>query len=160
MMFPDDEGVYARVGASPIRRFFACVVLFGLGALLIYVPLVQPPAFLGIVVMIGLGLGMLFVGEKLRRATTGELLLTDAGLLDEKGRVLAPLAHIKQVERGAFAIKPSNGFTLVLTEKADAAWQPGLWWRLGKRVGVGGVVSAGAAKFMAEQLALRLADQD
>ena len=44
MFKPDEHGVYARVQASPARRVFAYGVLFVLGALLIYLPLVQPPA--------------------------------------------------------------------------------------------------------------------
>jgi hypothetical protein len=67
---------------------------------------------------------------------------------------------IRSVERGAFAFKPSHGFTLVMKEKQPRAWAPGLWWRLGRRVGVGGVTSAGQTKFMAEQIALRIEDRN
>jgi hypothetical protein len=54
-------------------------------------------------------------------------------------------------------MKPSNGFTVVMETKQPRAWAPGLWWRVGRRVGVGGVTGASQTKFMAEQIALRLA---
>jgi hypothetical protein len=64
------------------------------------------------------------------------------------------------VERGAFALKPSNGFTLVMKHKSPRAWAPGIWWRTGYRVGVGGVTAAGQSRFMAEQIALMIARRD
>jgi hypothetical protein len=66
--------------------------------------------------------------------------------------MIVPIDQIRSVERGVFAFKPSNGFTIRLKSKAPAAWQPGLWWRAGRSVGVGGVTSSTPAKFMAEQI--------
>lgn len=156
MFEADEDGVYARVGASPARRIFAYAVLFGLGALLIYLPLVQPPAVIWAVVMIACGIGSILMAERLRRATMNEILLTDTEVRDSDGTVLALLDEVRLVDRGVFAFKPSNGFTLVLANKKPRSWAPGLWWRVGRRVGVGGVTSAGQAKFMAEQIAFRL----
>lgn len=156
MFEPDEDGVYARVQASPPRRFFAYGVQFGLGGLLIYVTLVQPPALLWMIFMLGFGVLMLWQAERLRRATTHIIELTEDELRDSTGTVLARIDEVRSVERGAFAFKPSNGFTLVLHTKKPRAWLPGLWWRFGRRVGVGGVTNAGQSKFMAEQIALRI----
>jgi hypothetical protein len=82
--------------------------------------------------------------------------LTETEIRTSNGEVLARMDEILAVDRGAFAFKPSNGFTLKLNTKKPRAWAPGLWWRFGRRVGVGGVTSAGQAKFMAEQIALRI----
>lgn len=76
------------------------------------------------------------------------------------GRPLALMEDIQEIERGMFALKPSNGFVVRLKTKAAPAWAPGLWWRTGRRLGVGGVTSAGAAKAMADLLALRLQGGD
>ena len=159
MLQPDQNGVLATVTASAARRIFAYAVIFTLGALLIYTALVQPPAFGWLIFMLGFGASMIALAEKLRRATVGRLVLTEAGLHDDKGRVLATIDDIASISRGAFAMKPSNGFTLVLRSRQSRAWAPGLWWRLGKRVGVGGVTSAGQTKFMAEQIAMRIANR-
>ncbi len=156
MFEPDEHGVYARVQASQGRRLLAYGVLLCLGGLLIYTPLAQPPALIWLVLMLGLGVAVLTLAERLRRATRLSIELTETELRDNTGTTLAVMEDIKGVERGVFALKPSNGFTLILKNKKPRAWAPGLWWRLGRRVGVGGVTSAGQAKFMAEQIAFRL----
>ena len=86
--------------------------------------------------------------------------MTDEAISDSNGLVLARIEDILAVDRGAFAMKPSNGFTLKLKTKQPRGWAPGLWWRLGNRVGVGGATAAGQSKFMAEQIALRIAGRE
>lgn len=156
MLQPDENGVYARVHAAPVRRLFGYGVVFGLGALVIYVTLVQPPQLVWLVFMLGFGVTMLWLAERLRRATMMVIELTKTEVRDSSGAVLARIADIRSVERGTFAFKPSNGFTLVLHTKQPRAWAPGLWWRFGRRVGVGGVTAAGPSKLMAEQLAVMI----
>lgn len=160
MFQPDENGVYATVQASPPRRLFAYAVLFFLGALVIYTALVQPPALHWLVFMLAFGTSMIWLAEQMRRATTLSLELTDTVLRDSEGTILAEIDDVRSVERGTFALKPSNGFTLVMKTKKPRAWSPGLWWRLGRRVGVGGVTIAGQSRLMAEQIALRLKDRD
>ena len=157
MFEPDKDGIYARVWASEIRRGFACAVLYGLAALLFYVAFARPPEAFWLVFLLIFGVATLFVAEKLRKASRLEILLTADDVRDSNGRILAEMVDIESVQRGAFALKPSNGFTLVLRNRAPRAWVPGMWWRMGRRVGIGGVTGAGPAKFMAEQIALRLA---
>ena len=77
--------------------------------------------------------------------------------------VVPPVAawdDIARVERGAFALRPSNGFLLHLHAPGPRAWAPGLWWRLGRRLGVGGVTAAGQSKGMAEILTAMLVERD
>lgn len=158
MFQPDENGIYAVVQASPARRVFAYGVQFGLGALLIYLTLVQPPAFHWMVFMLVFGILMLWQAERMRRATQVILELTETELRDSTGTVLARIDEIHSVNRGVFALKPSNGFTLVLDNKKPRAWLPGLWWRFGRRVGVGGVTNAGQSKFMAERISMMIDD--
>lgn len=160
MFQPDKDGVYATVQASQPRRIFAYGVLFSLGALVIYVTLASPPAIHWMVFMLVFGVLMLWLAERLRRATTLTITMTADEVYDSAGTVLAKIADIKSVQRGAFALKPSNGFTLVMTDKKPRTWVPGLWWRMGNRVGVGGVTAAGQSKFMAEQIALMVEKKD
>ncbi len=157
MFEPNDKGVYAVIAASPIRRTFAYVVLLLLGGMLIYLALFEPVSAVWSVVLIGAGALALYLGERLRRATSVMIELTADEVRDTAGRVLARVADIRSVDSGVFAIKPSNGFTLVLSTRGDRAWEPGLWWRVGRRVGVGGVIPSAQAKFMAEIIASWLA---
>ncbi|HDR29596.1 hypothetical protein [Rhodovulum sp.] len=154
-----DELAVLHVSAP--RRIFALGVLMMLALLLLLVALVQPPedlvwrGFLAV-----LGLATLVLGEAMRRATTCALRLTRAGLVDSAGRELARLDEILRVERGAFALKPSNGFTVLLKAGRPLAWVPGIWWRIGRRIGVGGVTSAFEARAMADILATVLIERD
>jgi hypothetical protein len=152
MFQPDEDGIYAQLEASPARRSFAYGVQFGLGGIIVYVTLVQPPSLPWMIFMLAFGVTMLWQAERLRRSTTITIELTATELRDSAGTVLARVDEVRSVERGTFAFKPSNGFTLVLNTKKPRAWLPGLWWRFGRRVGVGGVTNAGQAKFMAERI--------
>ena len=156
MFEPDQDGAYARIAASPTRRVSGVAMLVCLGALLVYVSFSSQTGFIGRIIVLGLGIAALVYADMLRRATMCEILLTDAGLFDTTGRTLALFDDIENVQRGAFALKPSHGFSLVLKTSQSRVWAPGMWWRFGKRVGVGGVTPPGASKFMAEQIALRL----
>jgi hypothetical protein len=160
MFQPQKDGIYATVQASQGRRLFGYGVLSVLGALVIYTTLSHPPALEWMVFMLVFGVTMLWLAERLRRATTLMITLTKDELRDSSGNVLVRLDDIKSVERGAFALKPSNGFTVVTRHKNTRSWAPGMWWRLGRRVGVGGATAAGQSRFMAEQIALLIAQRD
>ncbi|MBB5723283.1 hypothetical protein FHS72_002923 [Loktanella ponticola] len=157
MFHPDKDGVLAVVGASTGRRVVACGVIYVLGMLLIYVALGEPPALPLLLLVLALGIGSLVLAEALRRATLSEIMMTADTISTSDGMVIARIDDIVSVDRGAFAFKPSNGFTLKLKTKQPRGWAPGLWWRFGRYVGVGGAVSAGQSKFMAEQIALQVA---
>ncbi|RYH08406.1 hypothetical protein [Tropicimonas sp. IMCC6043] len=145
----------ATITPSAARRITGVAALAALGAVLIYVALVSPPAALfwqGFLLL--LGVGTLYLADMLRRATAQRLVLTPEALRESGGRLVARVEDIVAVERGAFAIKPSNGFLLRLrvAQAGGSRWAPGLWWRLGRRVGVGGITSAAEGKAMAEIL--------
>jgi hypothetical protein len=160
MFKPDEDGILAVVGASAGRRIMACGVVYILGMLLIYVALAEPPALHLLVVVLALGIGSLILAEALRRATRSEIFLTKDAITTSDGMVIARLDEITNVDRGAFAFKPSNGFMLKMKTKQPRGWAPGIWWRFGRYVGVGGAVNAGQAKFMAEQIVLWIATRD
>jgi hypothetical protein len=153
----NNDEILMRLYPSAGRRIFAIGVLYALGALLIWMAFTSAAGALFSVFSIAVGIVVLWGGEQLRRATSLVLELTDEGLRDTSGRWLARWDEIAAVERGAFALKPSNGFVLKLKEPGQRAWVPGLWWRVGNRVGVGGVTPMRPTKFMGEQMSLRLA---
>lgn len=151
--------VIARVSPTPARRVLGVGFLGSLGALLLWLGLGTPemPVAWRLFLLAGAGIGV-WGAQKLWAATAVSLELTAEVLRDSAGREIARVADVTGVDRGALAFKPSNGFLVHTTTPAGRAWAPGLWWRLGKRIGVGGVTSAGEAKFMAEALSLLLKD--
>ncbi|NDR59618.1 hypothetical protein [Aliiruegeria sabulilitoris] len=153
------EDILATISPSAPRRILGIVVLCTLGASLVYLGIVKPPAELHWqVFLIGLGGLTLFLAEKLRRATENSLELTAEELRETTGRVVVRVEDVVAIERGAFAIKPSNGFLLrVSVSSPDGShWAPGLWWRVGKRIGVGGITAAAETKTVAEILSALL----
>lgn len=143
--------------AAPARRVFALAALYLLGGLLIWLALVQPPAPLWLAFLLGLGTVVLVLAEAMRRATLLRLRLTARGLEDSAGTVVAAWDQIARIEQGTFAAKPANGFVIVLHAVAPRGWAPGMWWRLGRRIGVGGVTARRDARAMAEAMAARIA---
>ena len=156
--FKDGE-VIATIQASPGRRILGIGSLWVLSLMVIYVGIVRPPAIGWQLFLFALGGGSIWIAEKMRRATALTLELTTADLRDSSGTVLARTDDIQSLDRGMFAFKPSNGFLLRLSSSEGRAWRPGLWWRLGNRVGVGGMTPGHQAKFMAEILSAMIAER-
>jgi hypothetical protein len=155
-----ENEVLTVVRASAVRRGLGVGMLGLLGAILVYLAVTRPPAvpawqgFLALV-----GLLALFGALAMWRATSEAVELTRAGLRSTSGEVIAPLEQIESVDRGVFAFKPSNGFILRLKSAAPGRWRPGLWWRLGRRVGVGGVTPGAQGKAMADTLTALLIER-
>ena len=146
------------ISSSPVRRMFSIGILMLLGGMLIYlafaVPLASVARQIGLIVI---GIGVLILGDKLRRSTALSIVLSESGISDSSGRQLCRMEDIAGIDRGAFAIKPANGFMLRTKNPLGRHWSPGLWWRFGRRIGVGGATSCSESKMMAEVIAMRLA---
>ncbi len=159
------EAPVIQIAASPLRRGMATAVLVGLGGLLLWVAVVSWSGAAGgsgdlfRLALAVIGAGAVLAALRLRQATQACIVLSALGVSDDAGRVLAPLDNILGVDRGPFAFKPSNGFALRLARAMPAGWAPGLWWRFGRRLGVGGVLGRAETKAMAEMLTMMLADR-
>ncbi|SEM96547.1 hypothetical protein SAMN05216227_100578 [Pseudorhodobacter antarcticus] len=160
-MVKDDKTVLARLDASQPRRVIGAVAQVGLAAVLVSLAISFPREQMGLrIILLLLGGVMAYAAHATWRATEMGLTLTKDGLVDGHGRVLADLANVREVARGPFALKPSHGFSLLLFKAPGFAWVPGLWWRVGTRVGVGGVTASQPARFMAETIAGMVAARD
>lgn len=144
--------ILAVVEATPVRRVMGAGMLAVMGALLLYLAMNTAPALGGLAILMITGTGALWLAVRLWQATQDRVELTEEVLRTGSGRVIARVADIESVDRGFFAFKPSNGFVLRLNTKAGRAWCPGLWWRTGRRVGIGGVTPGAQGKGMADLL--------
>jgi hypothetical protein len=149
--------VLAVVEVSPGRRWMGIIMLAGLGGLLIYVAFVAPPEPAWQAFLIVVGALALWMAERMHRATEHRIELTETELRTSEGQVIALVSEVVSIDRGILAIKPSNGFMIKTRQPGPRAWRPGMWWRIGRRVGVGGVTSAGQTKAMSEVLSALLA---
>jgi hypothetical protein len=151
----DSDQILARVSVSAPRRALGLVVLCTLGGGLIYVALARPADAIGWqLFLLVFGAVILALAMFQMKATRRGLELTMTELRETGGRRVAEISQVTRVDRGAFAIKPSNGFLLHLAgpHPDGNCWAPGLWWRVGRRVGIGGITAAGEAKTMAEMV--------
>ncbi|MDE0589021.1 hypothetical protein OU789_03675 [Halocynthiibacter sp. C4] len=149
----DANETLAVIQASVARRYFGLGVLYSFGAILLYIAAATPPSDIKwLAFLILVAVGDLVVAEMFRRATLCSIRLTKEGMYCSDGKLMVAIDNIKSVERGVFAFKPSNGFMVTTKERQSRVWAPGLWWRVGKRVGVGGVLHASQTKNMAEML--------
>ncbi len=153
------DEVLATIQASSPRRWTGVGMLTTVGMLVTYVALVSPPEPVWQVFLFIVGGASLWLALRVWRATEDCIELTRTELRTGSGQVIADVADIETVDRGVFAFKPSNGFLIRTRNKAVNRWAPGLWWRVGHRVGVGGMTSAAEAKFMSEILSAICADE-
>jgi hypothetical protein len=151
------DSVIAQLKASPVRRGLALFVMMLLGFLLLYLAITTDAGFFQKVFLVFLAAVVLWMARAMQLGTAGYIELRVTGLFFENGRILALIDDIVHVERGAFAFKPSNGFVVSLKQKTARAWIPGLYWKFGSRIGIGGVTAPSDAKFMADALAVLIA---
>ena len=156
----DPNKILATVAAATGRRYLGMGMLGMLGLMLIYIGVVQSPALGWRLFLVAFGVTSLWMADKMRRATATRIELTQTELRDSDGTVIALIADLEGVDRGFFAFKPSNGFLLMTKSGKGNEWRPGLWWRVGRRIGVGGMTPASQTKLMSEVIAQLLAQRD
>tara|TARA_R110000868_G_scaffold49287_2_gene159035 strand:+ start:70139 stop:70768 length:630 start_codon:yes stop_codon:yes gene_type:complete len=155
-----EKVVLARVEASAGRRVFGIGVLALLAIALVWLGVSPQPVSPWMRLLVfAIAIAVAFAGWSMYRATMLTLELTEAGLYDSAGHLLAPLHQIAGVDRGTFAFKPSNGFLLRLSAAGPRRFLPGLYWQLGRRIGVGGVLRGSETKQMADVIAIHLAER-
>ncbi len=142
---------------SLARRIIAAAILALFGGVCLEVLALRPPAGpVWTVVLLVAGLGALWLAWRNWRASAVGIVLHEDRIEDTEGRLLARIEEIEKVERGFFAIRPANGFVLILRKKGPFAWAPGLWWRFGRRLGIGGTTPGRMAREMADVITLML----
>lgn len=156
---PPDE-VLASISASPARRIFGVAGVGFLGVLLIYLGLFLQPSFAWRLFLVVFGIGALWFAWRMYHGTTSTIELTSELLRDTDGTVIARIADVIAIDRGMLAFKPSNGFLLKTTTAGSRVWRPGLWWRTGKRIGIGGMTPRHQAKNMSEIIMVILTQRD
>lgn len=155
-----DNEILATVGASALRRWMGVAMLIAVAGAVIYVALARPPSLGWQGFLLITGVLALWMADRLRRATEHRIELTETELRSTDGTRIATIDEIAALDHGVFAFKPSNGFLIKTRASGARVWRPGLWWRLGRRIGVGGVTPASQTKVMSEILAAMLAQRD
>lgn len=143
---------------SAPRIAIGVAILLALGGLIAQIALSGDFASGARVALLVVAAGVVLMARTLWLSGRVALELSDGALREAgpDGRVIARVADLRSVDRGAFAFKPSNGFLIRLGRRGSTAWVPGVWWRLGRFVGVGGLVPGHQTKLVAELLSLEM----
>ncbi len=149
--------ILVKLDVAQHRRWFGVLLLAGLGGSLLYVAAVSrfDAGLNGVLLALG-GAAFLWAAWQLYLATADTLILTREGISTETGRLICRMEDIESVDKGFFAFKPSNGFLIHLKQPGPRAWVPGMWWQIGRHIGIGGVTSPRQAKEMVAIIAMAL----
>lgn len=143
--------VTAELRRPEWARWGLSLTLIGVAALLVR------EAFEAGAPMIGLiALASGAAGYAVWRDPAGKVIFDGGRIHDDAGREICDLDDVEKVDRGIGALKPTSGFTLHLKTSQPFAWAPALWWRWGKRVGIGGATGARPGRDMATAINLAL----
>lgn len=153
------DEILMEVGTSAVRRVIGVAMLTGLGVLMVYIAFATQTSVLWRIFLIVFGVAILWLSQRMWFATALRLQLTEHDLRDSDGTVLVRIEDVVKVERGNFSIKPSNGFMIKANSPQKLSWQPGLWWRMGRMVAIGGVTPGSQTKPMADIIAAMVADR-
>jgi hypothetical protein len=143
----------ATLRPSAPRLWFAVICLAAFAGTLLWIAVAQPPDSLGwrgFLLLSAILVG--WSGLRLLHLRDRALVLTEDALVDTKGGVVCRIADIERLNTSTFALKPARGFAIDLVQSGERAWIPGLWWRIGRNVGVGGMTAALDTRMMAERL--------
>jgi len=155
--------IIGYIDPRPARRITAVAGVGLLGTLLIYIAATHPPRDIAwLLFLVLVGAWCLYISWRMWVVTGVRLELTKDELREQNGRVLFAIEELERVDRGFFAFKPANGFLIKLKDKTTRgrAYAPGLWWRAGRTIMVGGVVSGRQAKAVADLIKVLILERD
>ena len=108
------------------------------------------PALINLPAAVGLG----WFAWAMATAKASSLTFDGETLTDDAGVVVCHIDEVDKIERGFAMFKPSGGFAILLKEEKPRGWSPGIWWRWGKRIGVGGATYGRAARNMSDAMTI------
>ena len=148
---PDE--VLITVKPANARRAIGVGAQVALATLLIWFGFVGDGQLAARIALIGAGSLLLFAARFIWISSGRSLELTMTTLREvPTNRLLTRVDDVSAVERGMQVLKPSNGLIVRTKTPNERTYAPGLWWRAGKIIAIGGMMNAGQGKAMAEIL--------
>ena len=88
----------------------------------------------------------------LKRYSKVGFLINQSGLFNLDGSIICEIGDIERIDVSPYTFKSANGFIVILKTKSSFKSIPGLYWRLGNRLSIGGLVSKNESKFLSQTL--------
>lgn len=151
---PDPNEHLASIVPRTARRGVAVGMIALLGVIVWIIAIMRPPEFFSYMLfLVFFGALCLWLAYAMWTVTGREIELTRSELREVGGRVLCRVENVARVDRGAFAFKPAGGFLIRLkSAEGPLVYAPGLWWRWGRTLAVGGVTARQDGKNVADMM--------
>ena len=107
-----------------------------------------------IIVVLGL-----WLKRFLNRYSKIGFLINELGMFNLDESLIFKMDEIERIDVSPYTFKSANGFIILLKTKSSFKFIPGLYWRLGNRISIGGLVSKNESKFLSTTL-LELYEQN
>lgn len=159
-MMQNQDAVLAVLHVNKFRRVLGIAMLATAAVVLVKAAVeVSGGSLILTVILLALAAGVAWAGAAFYRATSTGLIFTADGLFDQAGNLLVAADNIRELDRGSFGIRPTNGLALLLHQPVPFAWKPGLYWAYKRRVGIGGANSKAAGKAFGDCIVIFLAER-
>ena len=83
--------------------------------------------------------------------------INQKGLFNLDESLICTMEDIDRVDVSPYTFKSANGFIILLKTSAPFKFVPGLFWQLGKRISIGGMISKSESKYLSNTILSELA---
>ncbi|GAB5448196.1 hypothetical protein [Gymnodinialimonas sp.] len=151
----------ASIHPRPARRVVAVGMIVALAVIVWTVAALRPPeSFAYMLMLVFFGAGCFWLAYGMWHASAREIELTRSELREVDGRVLCRMDNVARVDRGAFAFKPAGGFLVRLkAPEGPGVYAPGVWWRWGRTLAIGGVTARQDGKNVADMMIVMMLER-
>ena len=78
--------------------------------------------------------------------------INDSGLFNLDNTLICSITDIERVDVSPYTFKSANGFIIHLKKRSAFKFVPGLFWQVGRRISIGGMISKSESKYLSNTL--------
>ena len=78
--------------------------------------------------------------------------INDSGLFNLDNTLICSITDIERVDVSPYTFKSANGFIIHLKTRSAFKFVPGLFWQVGRRISIGGMISKSESKYLSNTL--------
>ena len=78
--------------------------------------------------------------------------INESGLFNLDDTLICRIKDIERVDVSPYTFKSANGFIIYLKTRSAFKFVPGLFWQVGRRISIGGMISKSESKYLSNTL--------
>jgi len=78
--------------------------------------------------------------------------INESGLFNLDDTLICSITDIERVDVSPYTFKSANGFIIHLKTRSAFKFVPGLFWQVGRRISIGGMISKSESKYLSNTL--------